>query len=222
MIILGTLSLALVSRHIQQTVYDALNSTKPEEARAAKLWLIGAAALLLTVIATIVGINWAMNASFAQGAEPFVWLEGVSVWPSLVLRFARLDNHDCPRDRVQNLDAPAGTAHLRALRLADATDMEARAQSVVRGFGTARISTSLHSARQGNLSPKRAGAPVEIASLWQNYLRATGWREMWAWIMTSTVIVFLLGVRAVLSFRQTVVSASRPVRRDVAPHSGDP
>jgi hypothetical protein len=45
----------------------------------------------------------------------------------------------------------------------------------------------------GKPSRKHAGAPVEIASLWQNYMRATGWREMTGWILTSTVIVSLLG-----------------------------
>src|SRR5262249_23988309 len=89
-ILLATLSLALISRHAQQTIYDALNSPKLEEARAAKRWLVGAGVLLLIVIATIVGINWAMNISSAKGAEPFVWLEGVSVWPSLVVRFLGL------------------------------------------------------------------------------------------------------------------------------------
>ena len=43
------------------------------------------------MFATVVVINQAMNTSFAQGrGEPFVWLEGVSVWPSLVLRFVGL------------------------------------------------------------------------------------------------------------------------------------
>src|SRR5262249_16069072 len=44
----------------------------------------------------------------------------------------------------------------------------------------------------GKPSRKHAGAPVEIASLWQNYLRATGWREMWAWIATAMFIALLL------------------------------
>jgi TRAP-type C4-dicarboxylate transport system permease small subunit len=192
MIILGTLSLALVSRHIQQTVYDALNSTKPEEARAAKLWLIGAAALLFTVIATVVGINWAMSASFAQGGEPFVWLEGVSVWPSLVLRFA-------------------GLITMIVLVIAFRISMRRQAQLTSERFDlpmprTWKLARSRWSAvrngphldlasfgPEGKANPKRAGAPVKIASLWQNYLRATGWREMWGWIFTSTAIVFLLG-----------------------------
>ena len=177
MIILGTLSLALVSRHIQQTVYDALTSTMPAEARAAKFWLIGAAALLLTVIATVVGINWAMSASFAQGGEPFVWLEGISVWPSLVLRFAGLvtmivlviafriwmrrqahlisERFDLPMPQTWKLARSRWSAVLKGPHLDLAS------------FGP-----------EGKANLKPAGAPVEIASLWQNYLRATGWREM--------------------------------------------
>jgi hypothetical protein len=52
----------------------------------------------------------------------------------------------------------------------------------------------------GKSRQKRAGAPVEIASLWQNYLRATAWREMWAWIMIAILIVFLIGFALVFVF----------------------
>jgi hypothetical protein len=192
MILFGTLSIALVSRHAQQTICDALNSPKSEEAWAAKLRLVGAGALLLTMIATIVGINWAMNTSSAKGAEPFVWLEGVSVWPSLVLRFL-------------------GLITAIVLLIAFTIWMRRQAQLASRRFELpmpekwkldrsrwAAVSTGPHVdlaafGPTGKSRQRRAGAPVEIASLWQNYLRATTWREMRGWIFTSTAIVFLLG-----------------------------
>jgi hypothetical protein len=191
MIFLGTLSLALVSRHVQQTVYDALNSAKPEEARSAKLWLIGAGALLLTVTATIVGINWAMNASSAQGAEPFVWLEGVSVWPSLVLRFLGLITmivlviafRISMRRQAQLTSERFNLPMPRTWKLARSrwSELWTGPHLDLASFGPA-----------GKPSRKNAGGSVEIASLWQNYLRATGWREMWAWIMIAILIVVLL------------------------------
>ena len=46
----------------------------------------------------------------------------------------------------------------------------------------------------GEANVKPADAAVEITTLWQNYLRATGWREMAGWILVSTLIVFLLAI----------------------------
>jgi hypothetical protein len=37
----------------------------------------------------------------------------------------------------------------------------------------------------------RDGKKTEIATLWQNYLRGTSWREKMGWIVLSTIIVFL-------------------------------
>ena len=169
MILFGTVSIALVSRHAQQTIYDALNSPKSQEARAANLRLVGAGALLLTMIATILGINWAMNTSSAKGAEPFVWLEGVSVWPSLVLRFL-------------------GLITAIVLLIAFTIWMRGQAQLTSKRFelpmpekwklGRSRwaaVSTGPHVdlaafGPAGKSRQRRAGAPVEIASLWQNHL----------------------------------------------------
>jgi hypothetical protein len=47
---------------------------------------------------------------------------------------------------------------------------------------------------EGKACPMPAGVSVEVNTLWQNYLRATGWREMMGWILASTLIVFLLGI----------------------------
>ena len=81
----------LLSPSVQETAraaYDALTSSVSAEARVARLWLIIVSALLFALLATVVIVHRAMDASFAQGAgEPFVWLEGISVWPSIVLRF---------------------------------------------------------------------------------------------------------------------------------------
>jgi hypothetical protein len=191
MIFLGTLSLALISRHVQQTVYDALNSANLEEARAAKLWLIGAAALLLTVIATVVGLNWAMNASSFQGGEPFVWLEGVSVWPSLVLRFAGLVT------MITLVIAFTIWMRRQARLTCDRFDLRMPQTWKLARSRWSQVLMGPHLdlasfGPDGNANLRPAGSGVEIASLWQNYLRATGWREMRVWILAAMLIVLLL------------------------------
>jgi hypothetical protein len=192
MIFFGILSLSLVSRRVQQTVRDALTSTSTPEALTARLWLIGAAALVLMVIGTILGINWAMDASFEQGAEPFVWLEGVSVWPSIVLRFV-------------------GFVTIIALVVGFTIWIRRQAHHISKDFDlpmprTWKLARSRWSAvftgphlnlasfgPGGSVIVKAAETPVEIATLWQNYLRLTSWREKTWWILASTAIMFLLG-----------------------------
>src|SRR5262245_60594622 len=199
MILFGTLSIALVSRDAQQTIYDALNSPKPEEAQAAKLWLVRAGTLLLTVIATVVGLNWAMSASSAQGSEPFVWLEGVSVWPSLVVRFLGLITVIVlvivfpiwMRRQAQRIAEDFDLPMPRSLELTRSrwSELLAGPHLDLASFGPA-----------GKSRQKRAGAPVEIATLWQNYLRATTWCEMRGWIFASTAIVILLALASFYFF----------------------
>jgi hypothetical protein len=72
MLSLGILSVALVSRCVQETVrtaYHTLTSSVPAQARVAKFWVIGAIILMFAVLATVVSVLRAMDASFAQGAE---------------------------------------------------------------------------------------------------------------------------------------------------------
>ena len=188
----GILSLSLVSRRVQQTVRDALTSAIPAEARAARFWLAGAAALVLTVIATVLGINWAMNASLAQGGEPFVWLEGVSVWPSIVLQFVGL---------VTMIALVVGfTIWIRRQACLISNDFDLsipQTWKLARPWWSAALIgphldlTSFGPDGKTNL--KTTGEGVEITSLWQNYLRATNWREMSWWVLTSTAIMVLLG-----------------------------
>ena len=196
MIFLASLSVALLSPGVQETVraaYNGLTSRVPAEARVAKFSLIGAAVLMLAVLATVVSVHRAMDASFAKGAgEPFVWLEGVSVWPSLVLRFV-------------------GLVTMLGLVLAFTIWIRRQAHLISERFElplpqTWKLARSRWSAvltgphldlasfgPDGNVVEKAADTPVEIAILWQNYLHLTSWREKTWWILTSTAIVSLLG-----------------------------
>jgi hypothetical protein len=196
MISLGGLSVALLSQGVQRTLcaaYDALTSPVPAEARVARFWLMAAVLMTLTVLATIVGVHRAVDASLAQGSgEPFVWFEGVSVWPTVVLRFVSLV--------IGIVLVIAFTIWMRrqAHSISERFKLPlpptwklARSRWAALWAGPHLDLASFGSDGKADLKPSDAG--VEIASLWQNYLRATSWREMTWWILSSTVIVFVIG-----------------------------
>ena len=150
-------------------------------------------ALLFTLLATVVVVHRAMDASFAKGAgEPFVWLEGISVWPSIVLRFV-------------------GFITMIALVIGFTIWIRRQAHLISKDFDlsipqTWKLARSSWSAAligphldlasfgpDGKTNLKPTGEGVEITTLWQNYLRATSWREMTLWIVAAILIVMLLG-----------------------------
>ena len=203
MLCFGILSVSLASRRVQETVrvaYNALASPRYAERQAAKFGLIGLTSLVLAVIATIAVVSRAMDTSLAQGAgEPFVWLEGVSIWPSLVVRFI-------------------GCVTMLGLALAFMMWIKLQAHHISERFEfplpqTWRLARSRWSAvwtgphldlasfdSEGKTDLKPAGATIEIVTLWQNYLRATRWREMAAWIILSMLLVGGLSFAAFLLF----------------------
>ena len=195
-VFLGTLSVALLSPGVQHTaidVYGALTSPVPLKAWVARFWLIAGSTLLLIALAMVAGIRRAIDTSFTRGGgEPLVWLEGISVWPSVVLRFV-------------------GCIITLALVILAMIWIRRQAYSISKRFELpmpekwklartrwAAASTGPHVdlasfGPDGGAIVTAAEAPVEISSLWQNYLRLTSWREKSWWILASTAIMFLLG-----------------------------
>ncbi len=132
-------------------------------------------------------------------AEPFAWLSGVSVWPSLVLRFVGLI-----------VTILLGLALMFWLRL--------RANQIGETFGFSpprreRLERSRWSAlrvgphldlaafdKQGRRVSRPAGAAVEVGTLWQNYLRSTSRREMALWILCSVLLALALGAMPFVFF----------------------
>ena len=192
MLCLGILSVAMASRRTQETVratYKALTAPRHAEWQATQYGMIGLALLGLAVLVTIVIVNRAMEASLAQGAgEPFVWLEGISVWPNLVVRFIGV---------VTTL--ALALAFMMWLRLQAHHISEhfkfpqPHAWTLARSWWSAvRTGPHLDLAsfdREGQVNPEPAAPEVEIATLWQNYLRATRCREMAGWILSSMLLV---------------------------------
>lgn len=205
MLCLGILLVVLASRRVQgtlRTAYEALTSPRHAERRTAQFGLIGLATLVFAVLGTITIVNQAIDASLAQGiGEPFVWLEGVSVWPSLVLRFV-------------------GLVTMLVLALALNFWIRHHAKQISKDFRIGRPGTKINlrswwSAmrtgpyldlapfdKKGNAKTKsevkkmNAEEKIEVTALWRNYLRATSFREMAGWIMVSLLIGFVLAIVA--------------------------
>ncbi len=197
MVALGLLLIAMASRHVHETLRAAKNTlSSPVNAKAAKFWLTGVGLVALVALYIFAYIVGEMNASLKQGiGEPFVWLEGTSVWPSLVLRLI-------------------GFVLMLVLTIAGWSWIWREARLISRDFNfslpqTWTLARSRWSAvwtgpyvdltsfnTEGKADPKSVGPEIEIATLWQSYLRATGMREMKGWIVLSTVIIVLLGYAA--------------------------
>jgi hypothetical protein len=195
MIFLGTLSVALFSPGMQATTlaaYGALTSPVPLKAWVARFWLIAGSTLVFAALAMVAVLRRTIEASFAEGAgEPFLWLEGISVWPSVVLRFV-------------------GCVTTLALVILSMIWIRRQAHFISNSFELpmpqtwklarsrwAAVSNGPHFdlasfAPDGSAIVQAAETPVEIAGLWQNYLRLTSWREKTWWILASTAVMFLL------------------------------
>ena len=192
MVVIGFVLIAMASCRIREkllAVKDAL--TLPMELKTVKILLTGVGLLVLGALISLY-IKRAMDASYEQGiGEPFVWFEGISVWPSLMLDFIGL------------VLTPVFAFALWYL-------IRGKARLISKNFNfvlpqvwiLARSRWSAMCAgpyvdlalfnREGTTDPKPVGPGVEVSTLWQNYLRATSMREMMCWIVPSTVMVGIL------------------------------
>ncbi len=190
-IIFGIGLVVLASRNVQQMLRTALDANSRGHS-AARITLASIIVAFLVISLSLELIRRSINDSLKQGVgEPFLWLEGVSVWPSLTLRFISL-------------------ILMIVLILAFTFRLKREANSISNDFGF-KLPGSWILARSWWLAAfagpnfdlwaydkdgKRTriqgdGKKTEIVTLWQNYLRATSWREKIGWIVLSTVIVFL-------------------------------
>ena len=195
MIWLGVLLVALASRRLQETMRTAWNASAPEYAatRATISRVIGAV-MVVFIILTVVWKR--INDSLEQGVgEPFVWLEGISVWPSLVVRFLGV--------MTMLVLCYVFLKRIRQQEKFISTRFEfplPQSWTLARSWKSA-VRTGPHLDlesfdRDGKADQKPAGAAVEIVTLWQNYLRATRWREMAGWVLSSMLLVGGLGFTA--------------------------
>jgi hypothetical protein len=188
----------ITSRRAQsstQILFHSIRSIRYSitHAHPAIFWII---ALVAVAIPALMLTFQAIQTSIEHGTgEPYVWLEGVSVWPNLVIRFI-------------------GLITMLVLILVFVIRIRRQALAIVERFNLAMPSTwwlarSRFSAlgigpyvdllafdAQGKTRSGPPSGEVEVSTLWQNYLRATSWREMIGWIALSTLLVFTLSIVA--------------------------
>ena len=205
MLCLGIILVALANRHVNETVRAAFAAPSPNRDAA---WTILYAVIgTVVVVFIIVVIVWTlMDNSLVQGiGEPFVWFEGVSVWPSLVVRFVGL---------VTMLSL--WYAFLKMIQQKEKPDKDFKiALPKIRKLNRSKMSAWLNgphlklalfdeagNAEASSVVTKESTEKkiFDITTLWQNYLLATSWREMAGWIFSSMLLVGGLGVAAYFVF----------------------
>ncbi|NJO67628.1 MAG: hypothetical protein HC826_01380 [Rhodospirillales bacterium] len=155
------------------------------------------AAILVLGGATALLINGPLRQAAERGlAEPFMWIEGISVWPSIALR-------------TLGLVITVGLTVYFCVR----NEKRAQAISDRFGLGTPAAPRRLHRRwwqaalvgprldltgydDDGRPISDRSQPPVDIATLWHTYLRATSWREMGWWIALCIVLTLAAGMIA--------------------------
>ena len=201
MICFGFLLFALATCRVNKTMRAAFDASSPERS-AARTTIFQVIVAVAVVSVTLTAVWFRMNDSLEQGVgEPFVWLEGISVWPSLVLRFVGLvlmvvfacSCHFWIRHQTKHiskdfrLGRPGSQSYTRtwweSVRTGPYLDLgsfdkkgNAKAKSVD--------------------GKKRTEERIDVAALWRNYLRATSFREMAGWIVASLLIGLVLAFAA--------------------------
>ncbi|MGG7054384.1 hypothetical protein [Nitrosomonas sp. ANs5] len=184
---------AISSQRFQKAISAMIQRPAPA-ALQTRIGTVAFWSLVLTIVTllTIIIVGKALQRTLAQSTgEPFIWLEGISVWPNLTLRFV-------------------GFITVLALILAFLVHTKRQAQEIAHRFDLS-LPTPWSLARSRlaaiwngpNLdlttfdARGRPGPPaseLDVSTLWQNYLRATNWHEQGGWIAASAVIVFLLSL----------------------------
>lgn len=186
----------ILSSRVQHGVFMLLPGCRssrysPTLTHATTFWLILLGVIMISVF---IFIQPLLQHTLTQGTgEPLIWLEGVSVWPNLVIRFL-------------------GFITMLGLILVFVNRLGRQAQTITERFNLAMPSSwSLTRSRfsamwigpyldltafdqQGKPKAEFSSGEIEVSTLWQNYLRATRWRQMIGWIVLSTILVFLLSM----------------------------
>jgi hypothetical protein len=174
---IGTPLIILANQHVNKTVRAATGPPSPE--RVAERKAIATVAIAVVVVAFIPPplVLYYMNDSLTKGiGEPFVWLEGISAWPNLIIRFV-------------GLFAVLGLWYLFAKNMRHQKNQISKdfelSLTTVGVLNRSRWSAVWTGPYLDLASSKKNG---EVTTLWHNYLWATSVREMKWWIGTSIVI----------------------------------
>lgn len=184
-----TISSQRIQRRIRVLAHQSSTLVKSEEIRTVSFWILVLSTITIIVFAFI---GNALQTTLEQGTgEPFIWLEGISAWPNLTIRFI-------------------GFITILALTLIFTINLKRQVSVISERFDLITPATwSLGRSRLSALwngpnldltifdakgHPGQPAAAIEVSTLWQNYLRATSWHEKCGWMAVSAMIVFLLSI----------------------------
>ena len=193
-IVTGVLLVILANRQLQQLLSSAFDARAPGHSEA-KNALIAVIMALLIVALIVEFIRQGLNQSLEQGVgEPFEWLEGVSVWPSLTISFISLILVTALiwglKFRLKQ-DANFISCYF-GLELPSSCKLaRSRVSAVFVGphIDLSRLDKDGRTIPEGS---EKLDTKIHVSTLWQNYLRAVGWREALGWIALSTAIALTL------------------------------
>lgn len=184
-----TISSKHVKKWIKLLANRSTTSAELAEISTVSFWSL---VLVIFTVLTIVIVGYASKETLEQGiGEPLIWLEGISVWPNLTIRFI-------------------GLITTLALVLAFFVSIRRQISVIAERFNLATpsnwsLARSQFSAiwNGPNLNllefdakghSVKSATEIEISILWKNYLRATSWHEKAGWIAASAMIVFTLSI----------------------------
>ena len=216
MVCFGLLLVTLTSRCVHHRVRTAIGAPSPErDAARAMIYLVSGA--VIVVVCILARVSILMNVSLAQGVgEPFLWFEGISVWPSLVVRFVGLVTMlglwYAFLKMIQQKEKPDKDFEIALPKPRTLNRSKLSAWLNGPHLNLALFDQAGHAEAGSAVKEETRGKKIiDVATLWQNYLRATSWREMAGWIMVSLLIGLIL---IIATFQ---VLDSRPS----FPHRGD-
>ncbi len=171
----------LANRHVNKAVRVA--SGPPSTERAAERKAIATVAIVVVVV--VFGppslVLYLMNNSLTNGiGEPFVWLEGISAWPNLTIRFVGLLT-------VLGLWC-LFVKNMQHQKSQISKDFELPLTTV--GVPNRGCWSAVLTGPYLDLAPSKKDG--EVTTLWHKYLWATSFREMKWWIGASIVITLVL------------------------------
>ncbi|MEO8048051.1 MAG: hypothetical protein ABI684_12260, partial [Nitrospirota bacterium] len=197
MVCFGLLLFTLANRRVNETLRNAVGASSPERKRA---WAkIGPVVIIVAVVVSIIlAVYYLMRNSLAQGVgEPFLWFEGISVWPSLVIRsvglLTMLGLWYAFLKMIQQQEKPDMDYEIALPKPRKLNRSKMSAWLNGPHLTLALFDTEGHAEARSAIKEETTGKKIiDVITLWQNYLRATSWREMAGWVMVSLLIGLIL------------------------------
>jgi hypothetical protein len=193
MMVVGIILIILGSRDVQKSLVSVYRWRSPEHQSQAIFVLF----LLLFGILGVSFLAWVVreaNTLLLQGiGEPFLWLEGVSVWPTITIRFFWLSV------TIMFILAFALKLKSRAKSISDDFTLgfpnnlklkRKKSHAIIAGPHVDLLQYD-NEGKRYRIPANVTRAEESVRTLWYNYLRVTSLRESVGWIVASAIAAFL-------------------------------